>query len=440
MKDVVALILAGGDSTRLWPLQDKNFIRFSGLPLIYYSIARLVKFGFKNIVIVVNREAQSQYLRLADEFKTSHINIEPQTDNRGMAGAVYSAKKYIYDRPVLIVGPSDTYENIIFFDLDKLIKTNPDGILAGTVLEKYFPGGYLTVKDNLVTGIVEKPQPDKLPSHIVNFVFDYFAKGEMLLSAIDRVKTKNDDLYEKGIESLIKKGLQFKYLPYKGYWGYLKYPWHVLSLTSYFLQSFKGKNIEKSVIDKSAKIEGDVCIEAGVRIMENVQIIGPAYIGKNTLIGQNCLIRETMIGNNCVIGFSSEMVRSYIGDNCWFHKNYVGDSVLSNNIGMGAGAVIANFKLNEKPIKSIIGGKIYNTERTKLGAVIGDNVRIGVNSSIMPGVKIGQNSFVGAGVILNQDLSDNKIILTKQENYLVTNNHDLIDPTNRQKIGLTLKR
>lgn len=433
MQDVVALVLAGGDSTRLWPLRHKNFIRFSGKPLIYYSIFNLVKYGFNNILIVVNKEDQSQYLRLQDEFKTSHIRVEPQTDPRGMAGAVISAEKYIYDRPVLIIGPSDIHENIIFSDLNKLIKTNPDGILAGTVLEKYFPGGYLTVKDGLVTGIVEKPNPEKLPSNIVNFVFDYFTRGELLLSAVKRVKTQNDDLYEKGIESLIKKDLRFKYLPYRGYWGYLKYPWHVLSLTSYFLSLIKGKHVKKSVIDKNVQIEGDVYIEEGVRIMENVKIVGPAYIGKNTLVGQNCLIRESMIGSNCVVGFSSEITRSYIEGSCWFHNNYVGDSVLSNNIGMGAGAVTANFKLNERPIKSVIEGKIHNTERTKLGAVIGDNARIGVNASLMPGVKIGRNSIVGAGVILNQDLPDNKTIFTKQDNYVIADSHDIISPSSRGK-------
>lgn len=62
-----------------------------------------------------------------------------------------------------------------------------------------------------------------------------------------------------------------------------------------------------------------------------------------------------------------------------------------------------------------------NTQRTKFGAVIGRDVRIGVNASIMPGVKIGKGSFVGAGVTLDKDLLNNKFCMGKTE-YIVMDN------------------
>ena len=60
--------------------------------------------------------------------------------------------------------------------------------------------------------------------------------------------------------------------------------------------------------------------------------------------------------------------------------------------------------------------------KQKLGAMIGVNVRLGVNCSVMPGVKIGKNSFIGAGVVLERDLGENKFCRIVQKQSVVTNN------------------
>ena len=46
-----------------------------------------------------------------------------------------------------------------------------------------------------------------------------------------------------------------------------------------------------------------------------------------------------------------------------------------------------------------------NTGMDKLGAIIGDNCRTGINVSIMPGVKIGPNSIIGPSVNLTEDVN-----------------------------------
>lgn len=441
MKDIVVLLLAAGRSLRLWPLEDKHFVKFFDKPLVYYSIAQLRRFGFINIIVVVNAENKPLFERLGSEFKDISFTFVQQGSIKGMAGAVISAAKYIFGKKLLVVGPSDVYEDILLSNFRQLVRTSPDGILTGTIKDEYFPGGYLTVDKGVVTKIVEKPPPCLLPSNIVNFVFDYFKKSDMFIDFIKKIeaKTKTDDVYEKAIMSLIQGGWTFKYLSYKGYWGYLKYPWHILSLSSYFLGKLSGKKIKNASISKSSMIDNDVLIEDGVKIMENVKIVGPTYIGKGTIIGQNCLIREAMIGANCLIGYSCEITRSLIGSNCWFHNNYIGDSVIVDNVGMGAGAVIANFRLDEKPISSVVSKERIDTGKLKLGAVVGRNVRIGVNSSVMPGVKIGKNSFLGAGVVLDKDLPDNKFCSLKGRGYTICDNKAFTSPETRSKIVRKLK-
>ena len=43
----------------------------------------------------------------------------------------------------------------------------------------------------------------------------------------------------------------------------------------------------------------------------------------------------------------------------------------------------------------------------KMGAVIGSNVKIGVDVSIMPGVKIGSNSTIYPKLCIYKDVEDN---------------------------------
>src|SRR3989338_1596496 len=146
-----------------------------------------------------------------------------------------------------------------------------------------------------------------------------------------------------------------------------------------------------------------------------------------------------MIGNDCVIGFGSEITRSYIGNNSWLHRNFVGDSVLDENVSMGAGAVTANLKLNEQHVNTLINGKKTGSGRNRLGAIIGSNVRIGINASIMPGTKIGKNSHVGAGVVLDADLPDNKFCALSSS-YKIVENKFTLDVNVRKEALKTLRK
>lgn len=237
---------------------------------------------------------------------------------------------------------------------------------------------------------------------------------------------------------MVRDGKKIKVLNYKDYWGYLTYPWHVLSVTDFFLKkikSYKGKDVK---IAKNATLIEPIILEDGVRLLENTKIVGPAYIGRNTLVGNNCVVRESMIGPNSVLGFSTEVTRSYIAGNCWFHSNYVGDSVIGDNVGMGSRATIANFRLDEKSIYSKVEVDKINTGKTKFGSVIGNDVRIGIGTLIMPGVKIGRGSFVGSGVILSEDLPDGKAIFVNQT-YTIKDNREKINKNSRESLRKALK-
>jgi UDP-N-acetylglucosamine diphosphorylase / glucose-1-phosphate thymidylyltransferase / UDP-N-acetylgalactosamine diphosphorylase / glucosamine-1-phosphate N-acetyltransferase / galactosamine-1-phosphate N-acetyltransferase len=422
MKNINVLLLAAGDSERFWPFKDKNFTALFGKTLISYSIDQLARFGLQNFVIVGNKNNLPYFENLIKQYPQLIISVVEQKDPRGMAGAVLSARNEIKGKPLIIHSPTDVFEDSLISGFTRIKDADFDAMLAGTDVSEYFPGAYLTVKDGFITNIIEKPGPDKVPGSTVNFVFDYFKSTDKLIHALTAVKSGKDDLYEKALLEMIKNNQKIKLLHYKGYWGFLKYPWQVLNISSYFLSQIKSPKIKNAAVDLTASIIGNVVIEDGARILEYAKIVGPTYIGRGTIVGNFSVVRESMVGASCVVGMGTEVARSYVGDGTWFHNNYVGDSVIGDNVSMGAGTVLANYRLDEKTVISRVGKEMINTDRTKLGAIIGNNVRIGVNASVMPGIKIGRNSVVGPGVVLDNDLPDDSFCKFPENRYTVKKN------------------
>ncbi len=440
MNKICALVLAGGDSTRVWPVSDKLMLNFNGYPLIYYTLLRLKKLGFGEIVIVTGKNSFRSLERLITNLDLK-ASLVIQKDFRGMAGAILSAKQEIINKKLLIVSPADICEDVIYYNFQKhLLNNNSDIILTGQEVNSYFPGGYLTVDEHgLITGIKEKPDPKFVSKGVVTLVFDYFRDSSLLLKALEDESGDRDDLFESALSKLIKSGIRASFINYNGYWGFIKYPWHILNLNTYFLSKIQKSKTDNCFISRSAVISGNVYLGDGVKVLENAKIIGPCFIGRGTIIGNNSLVRESTIGQNCVIGFSTEVARSHVGGNCWFHNNYIGDSVLGDNIGIGSGSVLANFRLDEGNINSKISGKFLDTGKTKLGAVIGSDTRIGVNASIMPGVKIGSGSFVGAGAVLSVDLPDGSYCYMDNKACKIKKNLKSISEKNRESILNNLK-
>ncbi len=398
----------------MWPLKtDKLLLSFLGKPLFFHILKTLSNLkSFNNIVIIANPENKEALEKIADELGLS-VQMVVQKEAKGMADALLSAEKFVSGE-IVITNADDlteakTYEKII--ELSK--KSNFDAIFTFHKVKEYFPGAYLKVEDGKILDIVEKPEIGKEPSNFVKLVVDYFKDGKKLISYLKKAKSDRDDNYETALTMFIKDNLTIGLSEYSGSWLALKYPWHILDLMEILLKQSSRRISIKANISKSAIIEGPTIIEDGVRILENAVIKGPCYIGKNSIIGTNSLIRESIVAENVVIGFGTEITRSYVGNNSWFHTNYVGDSVIEGNLGMGSGAVISNLRLDNKTIKT--GENKLDTKREKLGVICGSGVRIGVNATTMPGVRIGTNSLIGPSVIINKDVEEKRKILLKQE-------------------------
>ena len=131
------------------------------------------------------------------------------------------------------------------------------------------------------------------------------------------------------------------------------------------------------------------------------------------------------IGADCVAGFGTEVARSFWGREVWTHSNYIGDSVIGNNVSFGAGMVTGNLRLDEKNVQIECDGQKVDCQTNKVGLITGNYVRVGINASTMPGISIGSNSIVGPGVILNHSISNNKFVRGEVELKISDNKLDV---------------
>jgi NDP-sugar pyrophosphorylase family protein len=183
------------------------------------------------------------------------------------------------------------------------------------------------------------------------------------------------------------------------------YPWDLLRMNEEALALMDETSLLGEV-SPLASLSGVIRLANGSRILPGTVIEGPVLIGSNSQIGPNAYIRgATSIGSNCFVGNGAEVKNSIIYNNTYISRQcYVGDSIIGTHVTLGAGTCTENHRHDGRHHVSIIEGKSVNTGRLKLGAILGDGVRTGVNTSIEAGVKIGIARTTQAGSYVGKDL------------------------------------
>lgn len=158
-----------------------------------------------------------------------------------------------------------------------------------------------------------------------------------------------------------------------------------------FEENFNEKNL--GTIEPNVQIHGKLFLGKNSIIKSGTYIEGNVFIGENSIIGPNAYLRKNvLIGSNCHVA-NSEIKNSIILSHSNVpHFSYVGDSIIGENCNLGAGTKIANLRHDGKNVKVKIGKKLIDSGRRKLGALIGNNVKIGINASINCGAILKANS------------------------------------------------
>ena len=171
-------------------------------------------------------------------------------------------------------------------------------------------------------------------------------------------------------------------------------PWDAINAIDAFLNEEiikKDLKINKAETGEFVSINGNYFIDEGTHIHANVVIEGPVMIGKNVTIQSGALIRPgSIIGDNCVVGHCCEVKHSIVQNKAKVQSfTFIGDSIIGKSTRVGSGSILANRRFDQKNITLKLNREIFDTGTEFFGAILGDNTRLGANSTTTPGTFIG---------------------------------------------------
>jgi UDP-N-acetylglucosamine diphosphorylase / glucose-1-phosphate thymidylyltransferase / UDP-N-acetylgalactosamine diphosphorylase / glucosamine-1-phosphate N-acetyltransferase / galactosamine-1-phosphate N-acetyltransferase len=173
-----------------------------------------------------------------------------------------------------------------------------------------------------------------------------------------------------------------------------KQPWELITEIAAIIEN------KISSLPEGFTITNLVAIHKTAVIEPNVTLKPPVIIGENCFVGANSYLRNGVwLVKNVKTGAGCEIKSSIIFENSAIaHFNFIGDSLVGNNVNFEAGSITANHynERTDKNISSLYGTEIINTNTGKLGALVGDYSKIGANAVLAPG------TVLNAGTIINR--------------------------------------
>lgn len=405
-----AVILAAGEGTRLRPLtstRPKPMLPVGGKMILEWGLEALAAGGVTKAVIVVGYKKEVISGFFGKEYEGIKIEYVEQKEQLGTAHAVSMAEGkvsgdfYVMNGDLLV---SEDLTKKLLAD-HKKAKAKNSMCLVEVSDPKQF--GIVELKGSLVKGIEEKPEKPK--SNLANAGIYLF--GQEIFDAIRRVKKSTRLEYEitDAIDMLIERGRMHGFKA-GGTWLDIGRPWDLLAANELILGEMKSYIDKKANVEQYAVLKGMVHVGKGSVIRSGSYIEGPCYIGENCTIGPNCYIRpSTFIRNKVHIGNAVEIKNSIIMSNTNVgHLSYVGDSIIGEGCNFGAGTNVANLRVDNDEVRIDVKGTLMRSGRRKFGCIMGDDVKTGINVSIMPGRSIYPGSRIEAGsVVKNTIYSEN---------------------------------
>ena len=404
------VLLAAGKNSRFFPLNTtthKAGITLLGKPLIIRTLENLEQHGFKKVVVVVGSK-DGQGAGLSQALSNTNLSLDLQLviqqEPKGMGDALLQACQHLQG-PFVVAHP-------YYHDIGQTIKqmmSEGEQVICVSKTETPWEFGMVNVQNNKAVGIVEKPAQGKEPSDLKNVVLHLLTPT--FLEILEKTPT-SEYSYETALNQLMSESSVLTHHLIPGPPS-LKYAWELLPMQQTLLEqqtaqiSAEANVASTAVIDQS---QGPVVVEAGATISHAARVVGPAYIGKNAVVGDFSLIRQSSIESDSTVGAYTEVTRSIILPNSSVHFGYLADSIIGQNVRVGAGILASNKRYDRQEVTTHIKGQKVSTGTNRLGTIIGDQAAIGVRLTTMPGVLIGAQATVYPGLVLFENVDHNQTL------------------------------
>ncbi|WP_049911718.1 bifunctional sugar-1-phosphate nucleotidylyltransferase/acetyltransferase [Halorubrum kocurii] len=400
------VVLAAGRGTRMRPLTDRR-----PKPLLPVGDRSLLERVFDTtvdivdeFVVVTGYRGEAIREKIGESYRDRPVHYVEQVEALGTAHAVAQAEPVIDDDFLVLNG-----DVVVDASLPRALAEAEGMAVAATEVPDPRAYGVLsTTDDGSLAGIVEKP--DDPPTNLANV--GCYAFEPAVFEYIDRTPKSERGEYEitTTIELLLDNNYRIDVAPYEGTWLDVGRPWELLEANGLALAEFEESDeAVAGTVEEGVHLHGPVVVEAGARLQSGTYVEGPAVIREGAEVGPNAYIRgSTVIGPDAHVGHGVEIKNSVLMDDASVgHLSYVGDSVLGRGVNFGAGTNVANLRHDDANVRLTVKGNRVDTGRRKLGVIVGNGAKTGINTSLNAGLRIGAGETTGPGEVLTRDrLSD----------------------------------
>lgn len=361
-----AIILAGGEGTRLRPLScgvPKPMVYFYGKPVMAHTIDLLRRHGINEITAALCY-LSGQIENYFSDGSSHGVKMTYRVERTplGTAGAVRDCGPFGEDETILVISG----DGIADIDLGKCLafheSKNADVTIILSPHENPLEYGIvLCDRHGRVQRFIEKPTWDQVFTNTVNTGI-YIIRASIL----DEISRNEPVDFSRDLfPALLKKRRKIYGVVADGYWC------DIGSCESYL----------KCSVDMLWKKTAVELPDRKQSLPPSTRVIAPCFIGENVSIGENCIIGpDAVVCGNCALGNgclvqNSVLLGTRVGENAT-----VFGAVCAKGTVVGRGAIV-----NE-------------------GCVLGEDASIGRDAILAEGVRVWPNRSVDSGTRLKQNL------------------------------------
>lgn len=370
-----AVILAAGEGRRLRPLthrRPKPMLPVANKPVLEYVIEAVATAGIEEIVLVVGykRDRIQTYFGDGDDWGVS-IEYVIQSDQLGTGHALLQAAERL-DGDFLVLNG----DRIIDAELVSDVAGSPGAgsAIAVTRVGTAANYGVVTAMDERLVGIEEKPvtHPESgvINAGVYRLTPAIFGELETTDRAPDGELRLPDALTQMAEKTPIDV------IRYRGRWTDVTYLWDLLSVTDAVLSEGHGE--DRGTIHRTAVVNGHTAIGRDATVAANATVQRGTAIGPNASIGANAVLDSSVVMRDAQIG-AGAVIR---------------DCIVAENAVVGPNTTVAGGHS-----QVVVADEVHDDVR--LGAVIGDNARLGGSVVCRPGTIVGDDVTVVDGASLD---------------------------------------
>lgn len=441
------VILAAGQSKRMYSSKPKILHNFAGIPILERILQTVQKLNPQGIHVIYGNGGDL----IPKTFKNYPIHWCAQDVQLGTAHALAQALPSIPDESSLLVLVADI-PLISAEILKKLVEHTPPGQfgLITAVLEDPTGLGRVLRDDNgHIVKIVEEKDATLEEKAICEINTGIILSSTLQFKTIIPKLTNNNAQGEYYLTDVIDIAAQMGQRIYtvsvddpeeamgindRCQLERLERYYHKKMAHSFMLQGVTISDASRFdirgnwqissdvVIDVDVVLEGDGVIDSGCKIGP-FTVLKNVTLGKNVEIKSHCVIESAIITDNCIVGpFARirpettldnevhvgnfvEIKNSTIGKRSKInHLSYIGDTTMGCDVNIGAGTITCNYD----------GINKYQT-------TISDNVFVGSDTQLIAPVTVGKAATIAAGTTVTKDVPEKTLIRNKNTQILIEN-------------------